>query len=575
MNYPLYEVENEITLLLKGVLAKLNYDCEVKLEIPPENMGDFAFPCFSLAPIAKKSPKDIAEDITERIEKGKWAAKIDTHGGYVNFYIDGKRLASKTLDSILEMKEEYGYLQKKNKKIIIEHTSANPNGPLHVGRARNPIIGDTLVRIFGAAGYDVASQFYLDDLGKQVAILTWGINNIDPNNITPPKYEKPDHTNVGFYQEANKLMEEDNTVAKEIGEIVKKSEHGDSKTMALVHKAYKLVLEGINESLDRINIHIDKYVPESTFVKDKSVEKVISNLKKTQYCHEEDGALYLDLESFGIHGRNTNFFFLRSDGTSLYATRDIAYHQWKAKHADMLINVLGEDHKLEARQVEIALQLQDEKILPKPVFYAFVSMPGGKMSTRRGRVVYLDQLIDECVERAYNEVKKRRGNELSEKKMKEISEMIGIGALRYNIIKVQPEKDIVFKWEEALNFEGNSAPFIQYAHARACSILSKKEDSVKDINALLLKHDSELQLIKKLAKFPLVIDEACKGCRPHIITTYLCDIAAQFNQFYRDCHVLSEENLELRKARLALVDSTRIVLRNGLDLLGIVAPEEM
>ncbi len=575
MNYPLHEAENEITLLLKGVLAKLNYDCEVKLEIPPENMGDFAFPCFSLAPIAKKSPKDIAEDIAERIEKGKWVARIDTHGGYVNFYIDGERLASATLNSILEMKEEYGCLQKKNKKVIIEHTSANPNGPLHVGRARNPIIGDTLVRIFGAAGYDVASQFYLDDLGKQVAILTWGINNIDPNNSTLPKYEKPDHKNVGFYQEANKLMEKDETVAKEIGEIVKKSEHGDSKTIELVHKAYKLVLEGINESLDRINIHIDKYVPESMFVKDKSVEKVISNLKKTQYCHEKDGALYLDLESFGIHGRNTNFFFLRSDGTSLYATRDIAYHQWKAKHADMLINVLGEDHKLESRQVEIALQLQGEKILPKPVFYAFVSMPGGKMSTRRGRVVYLDQLIDECVERAYNEVKKRRGKELSEKKMKEISEMIGIGALRYNVIKVQPEKDIVFKWEEALNFEGNSAPFIQYAHARACSILSKKEDSVKDVNALLLKHDSELQLIKKLAKFPMVIDEACKGCRPHIITTYLCDIASQFNQFYRDCHVLSEENLELRKARLALVDSTRIVLRNGLDLLGIVAPEEM
>ena len=575
MNYPLYEVENEIVSLLENALTKLNYDCEIKLEAPPENMGDFAFPCFSLAPIAKKSPKDIAENIAEKIEKDKWVAKINTHGGYVNFYIDGKRLASKTLDSILEMKEEYGYLQKKNKKVIIEHTSANPNGPLHVGRARNPIIGDTLVRIFGAAGYDVASQFYLDDLGKQVAILTWGINNIDPNSITPPKYEKPDHTNVGFYQEANKLMEGDETVAKEIGEIVKKSEHGDSKTIALVHKAYKLILEGINESLDRINIHIDKYVPESTFVKDKSVEKVISNLKKTPYCNEENGALYLDLESFGIHGRNTNFFFLRSDGTSLYATRDIAYHQWKAKHADMLINVLGEDHKLEARQVEIALQLQDEKILPKSVFYAFVSMPGGKMSTRRGRVVYLDQLIDECVERAYNEVKKRRGKELSEKKMKEISEMIGIGALRYNIIKVQPEKDIVFKWEEALNFEGNSAPFIQYAHARACSILSKKEDSVKDINALLLKHDSELQLIKKLAKFPMVIDEACKGCRPHIITTYLCDIAAQFNQFYRDCHVLSEENFELRKARLTLVDSTRIVLRNGLDLLGIVAPEEM
>jgi len=575
MNYPLYEAENEITLLLKDVLAKLNYNCKVKLENPPENMGDFAFPCFYLAPIAKKSPKDISSEIVEKMEKGKWVARIAVHGGYVNFHIDNKRLASATLNSIQKMKGEYGSLQKKNKKVIIEHTSANPNGPLHVGRARNPIIGDTLVRIFKAAGYNVSSQFYLDDLGKQVATLTWGINNINPNDVTSSKYKKPDHKNVGFYQEASKRMEEDETVAKEISEIVKKSEHGDSKTIALVRKAYQLVLEGINESLDRINIHIDKYVPESTFVKDKSVEKAISNLKKTQYCHEKDGALYLDLESFEIHGRNKNFFFLRSDGTSLYATRDIAYHQWKAKHADILLNVLGEDHKLEARQVEIALRLQNEKILPKPVFYAFVSMPGGKMSTRRGRVVYLDQLIDECVERAYNEVRKRRGKELSEKKMKAISEMIGIGALRYNIIKVQPEKDIAFKWEEALNFEGNSAPFIQYAHARACSIISKKNDSIKNVNALLLKHDSELQLIKKMAKFPMIIDEACKGCRPHIITTYLCDIAAQFNQFYRDCHVISEENLEIRKARLALVDSTRIILKKGLDLLGIVAPEEM
>ena len=575
MNYPLYEAENEITLLLKDVLAKLNYNCKVKLENPPENMGDFAFPCFYLAPIAKKSPKDISSEIVEKMEKGKWVARIAVHGGYVNFHIDNKRLASATLNSIQKMKGEYGSLQKKNKKVIIEHTSANPNGPLHVGRARNPIIGDTLVRIFKAAGYNVSSQFYLDDLGKQVATLTWGINNINPNDVTSSKYKKPDHKNVGFYQEASKRMEEDETVAKEISEIVKKSEHVDSKTIALVRKAYQLVLEGINESLDRINIHIDKYVPESTFVKDKSVEKAISNLKKTQYCHEKDGALYLDLESFEIHGRNKNFFFLRSDGTSLYATRDIAYHQWKAKHADILLNVLGEDHKLEARQVEIALRLQNEKILPKPVFYAFVSMPGGKMSTRRGRVVYLDQLIDECVERAYNEVRKRRGKELSEKKMKAISEMIGIGALRYNIIKVQPEKDIAFKWEEALNFEGNSAPFIQYAHARACSIISKKNDSIKNVNALLLKHDSELQLIKKMAKFPMIIDEACKGCRPHIITTYLCDIAAQFNQFYRDCHVISEENLEIRKARLALVDSTRIILKKGLDLLGIVAPEEM
>jgi arginyl-tRNA synthetase len=240
-----------------------------------------------------------------------------------------------------------------------------------------------------------------------------------------------------------------------------------------------------------------------------------------------------------------------------------------------LINVLGEDHKLESKQVEIALKLINAKRIPKAIFYSFVSLPGGKMSTRKARVVYVDELIDECISLAFKEVKKRRGKELTDKKMKEISEIVGIGALRYNIIKIQPEKDMVFKWEEALNFEGNASPFIQYSHARACSILSKKQDNFNDINPTLLSHESEENLIKKIAKFPIVIEDACKGCKPHIIPTYLFELSAQFNKFYRDCPVLPEKNIEIRKARLSLVNATRIVLKNGLNILGIIAPEEM
>ncbi|MCK4332869.1 MAG: arginine--tRNA ligase, partial [Thermoplasmatales archaeon] len=573
MTYPLNKFKNEIISQLKKVLSE--YECEIRLEISPEGMGDFAFPCFSLAPLVKKSPNDIAENLADKIEKSKWIAKAEAKGGYVNFFVDDEYLISSTLRSIFEMKEKYGHLQKKNKKVIIEHTSANPNGPLHVGRARNPIIGDTLVRIFKAAGYDVESQFYLDDMGKQVAILAWGLNNLDSKNVPKSEYDKPDHQNVGFYQAANELMEKDEKVAEEIGEIVKRSEHGESKTIELIHKAYALVLEGINESLHRINIQIDKYIPESTFVRDKSVEQVINKLKKTKYCHEEDGAFYLDLESFGIQGRNTKFFFLRKDGTTLYATRDVAYHQWKAKHADLLINVLGEDHKLESKQVEIALKLLGAKILPRVLFYAFVSLPGGKMSTRQARVVCLDELIDECIERAYGEVEKRRGSELSEGEMKKIAEMVGIGSLRYNIVKVQPEKDIVFRWEEALNFEGNAVPFIQYAHARACSILSKIKDEKRDFDSNTLKHDSEVKLMKQLARFPLFIEDASSGYKPHIIANYLYETASKFNQFYRDCPVLSEKNTMLGKSRITLVDATRIVLNNALELLGISAPEEM
>ena len=573
MIYPLDECKKKIVSEIKKAISK--YGGEVKLETPPEDMGDFAFPCFPLASTIKKSPKNIADNIATTIQKNKWITKIETNGGYVNFYLDKNYLISETLNLIFEMKEEYGHLQKKNKKIIIEHTSANPNGPLHVGRARNPIIGDTLVRIFKASGYNVESQFYLDDMGKQVAILTWGINNIDPKNIPKTDYDKSDHKSVGFYQEANKLMEKNKKITTEIGEIIKKLENGESKTIDLVHKAYASVLDGINESLNRINIQIDTYIPESNFVKDKSVEKVTSGLKKTTYCFEENGAYYLDLESFGVQGRSTKFFLLRKDGTKLYATRDIAYHQWKAKQADILINVLGEDHKLESKQVEIALKLLDTKTLPKVVFYAFVSLPEGKMSTRKARVVYLDDLIAECIERAYKEVKKRRGAELSEQQMKDISEVVGIGSLRYNIIKVQPEKDIVFKWEEALNFEGNAVPFIQYAHARACSILSKVKDMKREFDSTILSHVSEITLIKQLARFPLIIEDASNECKPHIIANYLYETASKFNQFYRDCPVLPEKNRILRNSRISLVDGTRIVLKNALELLGISAPEEM
>jgi len=576
MDYPLNIVRDEIISFLHNILKELNIKCEIKLEIPPEeNMGDFSFPCFPLAPLAKKSPKDIAESIMHKIKKSKWIEKTEAKNGYVNFHVDNKQLVSSTLKLITDNEEKYGFLGKKNQKVIVEHTSANPNGPLHVGRARNPIIGDTLVRIFKASGYDVESQFYLDDLGKQVAILAWGVNNLKEKDITEANQDKADHKNVGFYQAAFKLMEENEKISEEVGEIVKKSESGDNKTIQLVHAAYSPVLDGIKESLKFININIDKFIPESDFVKDKSVDQVVEKLKKTEYFNEENEAFYLDLEQFGVQGRNTKFFFTRNDGTTLYATRDIAYHLWKAKQADILINVLGEDHKLESKQVEIALKLLKADITPKVIFYAFVSLPEGKMSTRRARVVYLDDLVDESIERAYEEVKKRRAGELTEKKMKTIANIVGIGALRYNIIKVQPEKDIVFKWEEALNFEGNAAPFVQYSHARACSILSKTGEKTQEFDAQLLEHPSEIQLIKKLAKYPLVIDEACKGYRPHLIATYLYDLASQFNQFYRDCPVLPEPDEKIRKARLKLVNATKIVLKNGLDLLGIVAPEEM
>jgi len=239
MNYPLYEAKKQITSILKDTLSKLKYTHEIKLEIPPEEMGDFAFPCFQLAPIAKKSPNDIAKEISQKIKKDKWIEKIEVKGSYVNFFINKKILQTETIKLILEKKDKYGFLNKKNKKVIVEHTSANPNGPLHVGRARNPIIGDTIVRILRMAGYNVESQFYLDDMGKQATILAWGYNNKEVTKEINELYNinkfypggsknfahKSDHQRVGFYQIASNRMKEDEKTLSEINELIKSSEN--------------------------------------------------------------------------------------------------------------------------------------------------------------------------------------------------------------------------------------------------------------------------------------------------------------------------------------------------------------
>ena len=574
--YILNEMELKIKNNINEILKKHNVKFEVNLEKPLDStMGDFSLPCFQFSKIFKKPPEEIANIIKSEIKKEKIIKKIKGKNGYLNFFLDEKIIIQKTLENILKNMEKYGYHTKKNKKIIIEHTSANPNGPLHVGRARNPIIGDTLVRLGKASGYNIISQFYLDDMGKQVAILYWGLKNLDPDQVLKSNRKKPDHESVAYYQKSVELMNKNEKNSNEIQNIVKKSEKGDKKTLEEIKKAYEPVLKGINESLKFINITLDHYIPESNFIKDKSVDAVIIKLNNSKYSKKEDKARYIEMENFGIKGRNTKFYYLRKDGTTLYATRDIAYHIWKAKNSDIMINILGEDHRLESKQVEIALKIFGEKKIPKIVFYSFVSLPEGKMSTRKARVVYLDDLIDEAIDRAYKEVKKRRGNELSEKKMKEISKIVGTGSIRFNIIKVQPEKSITFKWEEALNFEGNSAPFIQYAYARSCSILSKAKNLNIKINPDFIKENSETNLVRKFAEYPNIIIKSFEESKPHLLANYLLEFSSVFNQFYRDCPVLSINNQDIKKSRLFLVKATKTILKNGLNLLGINAPDEM
>jgi arginyl-tRNA synthetase len=555
--------------LVGEAIAGMGVQIAIPPESPPENMGDFAFPCFLPAKQLKRSPAEIAKSIAASVTPGDAFGLVEAKGPYVNFHINRAALVRGTVESILERREEYGNSEPTGKKILLEHTSANPNGPLHVGRARNPIIGDTLARILARCGNQVTTEFYVDDMGKQQVTLTWGAENLKMEGEAP---KKPDHALVWFYQEASRLMAEDAEVLGQIDSLIAAYERKDPAIAERVKRNCQKVLEGMTASLRRLDINFDSFAWESRYIFDGSVDTVVGRLRALECTAEENGALYLNLEEFGITGQENKFYLTRGDGSSLYSTRDIAYHLDKLARYDRALDVLGEDHRLKARVVGIGVKLLGAEKPIEPIFYAFVSLPEGKMSTRRGTVVYLDDLIEESVARARDEVEKRRP-ELSDELKRGIAEAVGTGAIRYNIIRVQAEKQMVFKWEDALNFEGNSAPFVQYSHARASSIL-RKASAFESYDAGLLAHPSEIALAKGLARFPSVIGECGRSTMCHPVALYGFEVASLFNQFYRDCPVLTAE-VELKNARLALVTAAKLVLMNVLDTLGIVAPEEL
>jgi len=562
------EARSAVSVALRG----LGVDAEITLDRAPAGMGDLAFPCFPLAKKLRRSPESIAKDIASRMGSTALIERIEARGGYVNFTVRFDELAQRALEDVLSKKTRYGSPdESKGVRVLVEHTSVNPTGPIHVGRARNPIIGDTLARILRRAGYDVTTEFYVNDIGRQAVMMTWGVKNIRIDKR--PERDKDDYRYVLHYQAANQRLEENPELEKEIDEMLYKLEHGDPETVRLTKETCEKVLAAITESLSRLNITIDRFTWESRFVADGSVDRIISRLKKSEYSHEKDGAHYLELESFGIAGRETKWFYTRSDGTSVYTTRDLAYHMDKFTRTDIAINILGEDHKLAMQQLAAALSIMGVERKPEIVYYAFVSLPEGKMSTRRGRVVNLDDLVDEAIELAYDEVRKRR-TDLSEEKMRDIARAVGVGALRYNIARVQAEKQIVFRWEEALNFEGSSAPFIQYAHARACSILAKAGEWERRFDSGLLSTSYEKDLVKTIASFPAVVAECAEYRKTHVLAVFAQDLATQFNQFYRYVPVLKAEG-RTRDTRLALVEASMWALRNALDCMGIEAPEEM
>ena len=558
------------------------------------SQGDLALPCFSLAKSFKKSPQEIASSLakilSDELTNVEGLSIVSNEGGFCNFFVDSEWLANQTIKHTLENLESIGHFRSPS-SLLIEHTSANPNGPFHVGRSRNAILGDTFVRMHRLAGDDVRAEYYVDDMGKQVGILAWALDNLDDEKVNEilnhagmnesSSYpHKEDHRRVRFYQAANLLLkEEGSTVESGVTELVQASEEADKSTLEKFESAYQPVLDGMLETLARLGIEFDSFTKESKFIIDGSVDLIMSQLEGSElHGTADNGAHFLELESRGIQGKSTKFYFRRGDGSSLYATRDIAYHQWKWSEAKRLLNILGEDHKLQSKQVGIAL---DELGIDNPdvVFYAFTKMPDGKMSTRRGNVVYMDDLIDEAAERATEVVRGIR-SDLSENELKSIGEAVGISAVRFNIIRVSPEKGINFRWEDALSFESDSAPFIMYSHARACSIRRRLEKEGYDLKTLLSHEhnwsglsESAGSLVKRIATFSEQLNNSIINQKPNQFCSYLLGLATDYNRFYRDNPVLEDGDINIRN--LALSEAARSLLSAGCNGLGIIAIDSM
>ena len=556
------------------------------------SQGDLSLPCFPLAKQLSRNPVELAQAIADEISSNPAIGEVSAVGGYLNIKANMNWLAKQVLTGKVRIGDALGTMNSTGRKVLIEHTSANPNGPFHVGRARNAILGDSLVRLHRLFGNEVRAEYYVDDMGKQVAVLAWALANLSKeeveqtlsgrDGVNPRWSGKADHETVRWYQAAQKMREGENAQAieDEIGRLVHASENGDQEVLNRFEAAYQPVLDGMLMTLSRLGIDFDTFTKESKFVIDGDVAKLMQRLSEMEiYGEAENGAGYLDLGQRGLKGK-TEFFFRRGDGSSLYATRDIAYHMWKWQQSDDLINVLGEDHKLQGKQVAMALTELGERV-PEVLFYSFIKLPEGKMSTRKGNVVFMDDLLEEAQAQAATIVRGLRPD-YSESKVLEIAEAVGVSAVRFNIIKVSPDKGFTFRWEEALAFEAGSAPFIMYSHTRAHSVMLRCIEAGADVDSIIASQidysqqempSGLVELLRTIARHNDILDKAVNLRKPHLFAAQLLDLANAYNGFYRDCHILVEGIPN--PFYLQVSEVARNLLKTGMQGVGIIPIEQM
>jgi arginyl-tRNA synthetase len=569
-------------LSLQGV-SVLPDDLTSQLDLGGGPGGEVALPVFRLAAKAKVLPAEFASRVASAVPVDPWIAAVTSKDGYVNLALSPTRLAATTLDTIFARGAAYGHAEAGTVTACVEHTSANPTGPFHVGRVRNAIIGDTLARIRRAAGEPVTTQYYVDDMGRQAAMITWIWSKPRAEWPAPIRAsvegkespdDKPDLRWGRPYPAVSTYLKEHADAREEVAAIVREVESG--RPPARHRELSQAILDGMIASLARLGIRFDEFVWESSFVTDGAVDAVLSRLRAAPHAVEEpNGAWAIDATEYHLPKDSSKVVFQRGDGTSLYVTRDVAYHLSKFARFATLVDVLGQDHQLHARTLDALLAEVGETRRPSFVIYQDITVPdGGRMSTRGGSAVWLDQLLDEALERARREVLARR-EDLSAAVVDQIAESVATGAVRYHIVRVAPEKPVAFRWEDALSFEGRSGPFVQYAYARAASVLRKAEAGGGSPRYEPERFESadEMDLIRALSRLPGLVRYAARTSHVHTIAGYAHEVADRFNRLYQSTRVLGSGAAE--PSRLALVAATRQTLGNALDLLGVTRLETM
>jgi len=538
---------------------------EITLEVPPDpKLGDLALPCFPFAAILRKNPAAIAADLKDKIGGLDFVDRIDVVGAYLNFFLDRETVIRDTIEAIRSKGGAYGSSGRgRGKKALIEHTSINPNASPHVGRARNALIGDSIVRLMRFEGYDVCVHYFVNDIGKQIAMLVLGAEGRD--DVTFGDL-------LDIYVDVNNRIKDDPRLEAEVFELLHRLERGDKDALERFRRVVDICIEGQTRIFSELGIYYDVFKHESDYVASGATDEILQRLEATGRLERDvEGRFVLNLDGYNLPSRAPYVVLTRADGTSLYPLRDIAYTIDKVKtESEVNIVVLGEDQKLYHQQVSAALDILGYKA-PVSVHYSFVLLPDGKMSTRQGTVVLLEDFMREAVAKATEEMAKRHGEADPD-----TAKAVAYGAVKYAILKVANERNVTFDWSSALSFEGDTGPYLQYCYARINSIMRRAGGELpSSADFSRLTEDIEYELVKELAGFPTAVSKAVDEFSPHVVANSIYRVAKAFSTFYNQCPVLNAEDPEVRDARLLLSTAVKQVLANGMALLGIDPVESM